>query len=417
LTNQNASLTDIARSTDDISARRLYRTLTDGAVYFHLLDHDGNTSEALINGTSDAALELLPALSDTLTSPPGTIPSIRFKWIVEWKSRLWAIADDPTLLDTVFVTETNKVYAWPNSIVAYPTGQDEFGIVGLVPRRNQLGIIKRNGLWQINASSSGTGLTLSNISVQQITFGKAGCISADTIVVVNDRAFWLGNDGVYEWTDNGVRNITDEKVAPWFKSDTYFNRSKFPDAFAKYNEQRNQYELHLAAAGSSDIDRWVALNITNGQWYGPHKTGLFTPTHAAHLVDSNGLPIALVGSSAGVIYTANATTFRDGAATAIDMDVFTPFYHGNAPDIVHYWDEVSALSKIEAAGTLSITPYVGRLDASAGTAISHDLTKGRERLRRLGVGPMLRFRLRHNTVNQSATIYGFEVPFHEVGRR
>jgi len=256
LANQNASLTDIARSTDSISARRIYRTLTGGAVYFHLLDHEGNTSEALINNLSDASLELLPALSDTLTSPPGTIAGIRFKYIVEWKSRLWAISDEPNLLDTIFVTETNKVYAWPNTLTAYPTGQDEVGCVALAPRRNQLGILKRNGLWQINASSTSTGVSLANTSIQQITYGKAGCVAPETVVVVNDKAYWLGNDGVYEWTDNGVQNVSEDLVAPWFKTDTYFNRSQFPNAFAKYNELRNQYELHLAAVGSSSIDRW-----------------------------------------------------------------------------------------------------------------------------------------------------------------
>src|SRR3990167_75897 len=417
LANQNASLTDIARSTDSISARRIYRTLTGGAVYFHLLDHEGNTSEALINNLSDASLELLPALSDTLTSPPGTIAGIRFKYIVEWKSRLWAISDEPNLLDTIFVTETNKVYAWPNTLTAYPTGQDEVGCVALAPRRNQLGILKRNGLWQINASSTSTGVSLANTSIQQITYGKAGCVAPETVVVVNDKAYWLGNDGGYEWTDNGVQNVSEDLVAPWFKTDTYFNRSQFPNAFAKYNELRNQYELHLAAVGSSSIDRWVALNLNNMKWYGPNKTDLFTPTSVEHFTDVNNLPQAFVGASSGVIYTANSTTFLDGDSTAVDLDCYTPFFHADAPDVVHYWDRFSALSKVELAGTLTITPYLGRLDATAGTAISHTLTTGRELLRRIGVGPMFRFRLRHNTANQGVTLYGFEIPFHEVGRR
>lgn len=417
LTNQNASLTDLARSLDTITARRLYRTTAGGSLYFRVLDHDGNVSEALVNGTADATLSLLPALSNTLTTPPGTLPGIRFKNIVEWKSRLWAIADDPGLVDTVFASETNKIYAWPNSLIAYPTGWDKQGIIGFAPRRNQLGLLKRNGLWAVSGSSSGTGISFSNISVSQIASGKAGSLAPDTIVVINDRAYWLGNDGVYEWSDEGVINITNETVAPWFKTDTYFNRSRFPSAFAKYNELRNSYDLHLAAVGSSVEDRWVSVRLETKKWYGPHLTAEFTPSHAAHLVDENGLPVMLMGGTNGVIYTGNSANYRDGASTPIDMDVFPPFHFGNAPDIDHYWGQLSMLSKVEVGGTLTITPTVGRLNTAAGTAFTHDLTTGRERLRRLGTGAGLRIRLRQATVNQGCVIYGYEIPYHELGRR
>jgi transposase len=227
----------------------------------------------------------------------------------------------------------------------------------------------------------------------------------------------LANDGVYEWSDETVQNISNDTVAPWFKSDTYFNRSRFPNAFAKYNAVSNVYELHLATLGSSTEDKWVQFNLNNRKWYGPNKTDLFTPSHAANMTDANGLPAVLVGATSGIIYMGNSSSYRDGAATAIDYDVFTPFYSVDAPDVEHAWLELSTLSKIESAGTLTVTPYVGRLNASAGAAISVDLTKGRQRLRRLGVGPMVRLRLQQATANQAVTAYGVELPFFEVGRR
>ena len=416
LANQNASLSDIPISLDTISARRIYRTAAGGTAYFHLVDLDGNTNTTLQDNTTDATLALLPAQPSILTAPPGTLPGIRMKQIIEWKSRLWGIADDPALVDTVFFTETNKVYAWPNTAIAYPTGMDSAGIVAFAKRKNQLGLLKRNGLWQISGSSATTGISSDNLSISQIAFEKAGCSAPDSVVTINDRVYYLGKDGVYEWGER-VDNISNDRVDKWFQSDTYFNRSRFGNAFAKYDEINHAYELHLANAGDSTENRWVTYYIDAKVWTGPHKTDLFTPTHACHGVDENMLPIALVGASNGVIYQANASTYRDGAATAIDMDCYTPFFSANAPDIHHVWLQPSILTKIEAAGTLSLTPYVGRLDASAGTAISHDLTLGRERLTRLGTGPMFRFRIRQNTVNQSATIYGVEVPFLERGRR
>lgn len=417
LANNNASLTDIPTSLDTISARRIYRTVSGGTAYFQLMDLEGNTNTALIENVTDATLSLLPAQPSILTMAPGSLPGIRFKNIVEWKSRFWAIADDPSQVDTVYFSETNKVYAWPNTVIAHPTGTDKDGVVAFAPRRNALGILKRNGLWQIAGTSSSTGIAAANVTIGQVTVNKAGCVAPDSVIVINDKAYWLANDGVYEWSDETVQNISNDTVAPWFKSDTYFNRSRFPNAFAKYNAVSNVYELHLATLGSSTEDKWVQFNLNNRKWYGPNKTDLFTPSHAANMTDANGLPAVLVGATSGIIYMGNSSSYRDGAATAIDYDVFTPFYSVDAPDVEHAWLELSTLSKIESAGTLTVTPYVGRLNASAGAAISVDLTKGRQRLRRLGVGPMVRLRLQQATANQAVTAYGVELPFFEVGRR
>lgn len=419
--NQGLSITRIAQSTDDITARRLYRTAAGGTSYYQLMDVDGNTATSLINNTADASLSLLPTLSSTLTAPAGTVSGVRMKMITEWKSRLWGVADDITLLDTVFVSETNKVYAWPNSVVAYPTGQDAQGIVGFVARKNQLGILKRSGLWAIIGASGSTGIALGNMQVQQVTKDDvAGSGSPDTILVVNDAAYWLGNDGVYEWTDQGLKNISDEQVAPWFKTDTYFNRSQFPNAFARYNASRNQVEFHLAAAGSSNIDRWVSFNLKTRTWFGPHQTAALTPTHAAHLRDDNGLPVTLVGGSDGVVYVGNQATYRDGAASIIDFDCYGPFHHAGMPDVQKYWGETSVLSKVQSGGTLSLTPYLGVSVQSlvAQTAMSHDMTTGRELLSRIGDGAVMQMRVRQNTLNQGVALYGYEVnPVFANGRR
>jgi hypothetical protein len=375
LANTDASLTDIAPSLDSVSARRIYRTLAGGTEYFHIADVDGNVGEAFLDNVPDATVELLPALSDTLITPPGTLPGSRFKLVTEWKSRLWGVSDDPSLIDTVYATETNKVYAWPNQAIVFPVGEDKQGINGFAVRKNQLGLLKRTGLWIISGSAGSSGISVANIAVQQVAPKKAGSLSPDTIVTINDVVYYLGRDGVYEWRgDNVVESITDSSVAPWFKTDDYFQRSRFPNAFARYNEERNSYDLHLAAVGSSVEDRWVSFSLTTRKWYGPHKTAAFTPTHAAEIVDDNGLPVSVVGGSDGVIYKANQTTFHDGTSSAIALDVIDGWRHGDAPDIEHHWGQLSVQTKIESGGTLTITPKVGGLNATAQAAISHDLT-------------------------------------------
>jgi hypothetical protein len=422
-TNNDFALTIIPKSSESfVTGRRVYRTLTGGAssVMFHLFDIDDNTTLSINDNAPDATLTLLPSLASTLVSPPGTMAGLRFKNIVQWKSRFFAVADDPSLVDTVYASETNKVYAWPNTLVAYPTGQTEKGVIAFAPRRNSLGFLKANGVWTLNASSSSTGIAISNSTLNQIDGSdKQGCVAEDSVIVVGGNAYWLGRNAFYEWSDNGIVDVSSAQVKPWFNSSAYFNRSRFQYAFSRYNEVTNSIELHLAATGASTEERWVSFNLNNRKWYGPHKTGALTPTHGFHLVDANGLPMTIVGGSDGVLYTGNSSNQRDGAATAIDMDCYGPWHHGGDPDKHHTWLQLSLLSKVESAGTAEVTPYLGVApgNASAQTAMTATLTLGRELLNRIGFGAVCRLRIRKNTVNQSMTLYGYELPWFTNGRR
>lgn len=413
ISNQDLAVTNIAKSQDTVSGTRLYRNASLGTQFYQWIDLEGNMQTAINNNLADAALALLPIQPTVLQAPPGTLPGTHMKTITAWKNRLWGVSDEASSVDTVYYTEDGLVYAWGFNLTAYPKGQDAQGIVAFAPRRDQLGILKRNGLWQITGSSN------LNFSIVQIAFDKGGCVSQDSVISINDHVYWLGKDGVYEWGPNGVECVSDDSVQPWFTTDSYFNRTRFPNTFGRYNEITNSYELHMAAAGSSSEDRWVSFNLDNRKWYGPHRTGAFTPTHAGYGKDANGLPICLVGGSDGVLYTANGSTKTDGTSTAIDYDVYGPFHHGDAPDVEHFWGEMSILSKVQTAGTLTITPTLGRLNAVAGAQepIYHDMTKGRQLLRRLGDGPMVRLRFRENTAGQDVSLFGYTLPFFENGRR
>lgn len=414
LSNQQLAITSIPTSTEaSVNARRIYRTLSGGSILYFLADIDNNTTTTYTDNTADATLSILPTTDHETSGPPGalTTDAYTLRLVVSWKNRLWGCSNETAALDDILFTEDGTVYKWTGSITAYPKGQELNGVIALAPRRDQLGVLKRGGLWQITGDSE------ANFRIVQLAYGKGGCVSRRTVVTVNDTVYWLGPDGVYEWGSSGVRSITDDSVQPWFLTSTYFNRDQFQNAFAKYNPLRNQYELHLAPTGASTFTQWIAYNLTNKAWYGPHLTTETDYTCAASTETAEGIPKTLVAGSNGTFYTYSPTTYHDGTTTAISVDVETPFFSGNAPDIEHYWGELSMLTKVEAAGTLTITPTVGRLDASAGTAISHTLTTGREVLRRLGIGALMKLRFQHSTVDRSVTIYGVEVPFHEVGKR
>lgn len=395
-------------ATSGVNARRIYRTTDSGADYYLVTTIADNTTTTYTDNSADYDLGLLPVVAD-LGLPPGYDGSDRMKVLAAWKDRLWgAGVSEP---DKLRWSGPNKVYAWnpANFFNIKPVGYDTEGITAFAARREELGVFKRY------AFSKLLGVDETDFRIVPMA-ENVGCVATDSMVVIRDVAHWLGAEGVYTWGPDGIRNISREKVHPWFTTDTYFNRSQFPNAVANWNPTYDTYELQLSAAGSTNLDRWVSYDLRRGVWLGPHKTAAFTPTFKGLMEDANSLLIPIVGGSNGHLYKQNQSTFTDDGS-AIDFDVETKFHSGNAPDIDHLWLELALISKVEAGGTLTITPKVGGLDASAGTTISHNLTLGRQRLPRLGAGRYAQLRFRQNDNNQGVELYGYEIPFHELGRR
>lgn len=390
-------------STEDISGSGIYRTTTGGVVYFPWVDSEGNVSTTVMDDVSDAGLSL--AAAPLLGTPPADLELIN-----EFKERLWGKSS--TNPDYLRFTEATKMYAWPstNTLLIPRLGGDLRGITGIIPRREALIVGRQDRLFQV------TGDSTLNFRVIKLKEGL-GIESADSIVVFNDAAFWLSNQGVATMTEGGgVKVVSDDKVASWFTTDTYFNRSRFQYAVGRIDQDRGKYQLLLSAAGSTNLDRWVEYDIDNGTWWGPHKTDDFTPTWITTLLDANGDVVPAHASSTGFFYK-DQPTRTDGTGTGIALDVDGKFHDMGTPDIEKVFLQLSLISKIQAAGTLTVTPYVGGLDAAAGMAISANMTLGRERLRRLANGRFVKLNFQHSTAGQDVELYGYELPFFERGRR
>lgn len=400
-------------SPDSITARGLYRTVTGGsAIVFPWADLSGNTLTSYADDIADAKLSLVPA-PDELGNPPGSQVGSRMTLITEWKGFLWGTGDqDP---DTLRRSASGLIYAWPPSgtFEVQPVRADQYGITGLIRRRDELGICKRDIVWKMVGSDEDT---FELIKVRD-SAGR-GCYAPDSVVVIDDIGYYLGGDGVYTWGAGGIQSISDDKVRNWFSSDTYFNRSQYPNAFAKYNSKFHGYELHLAAAGSSSIDRWVFYDIARKTWWGPHKTDAFTPTAGSQIIDTNGVVIPVMGSSAGHIWQQNQAGFIEGSDD-IALDLISAFHNEATPDVEKFWGPLSLISKIESAnGNLSIAVKTGGLDGAVTATLTPNLRLGRERFRILGTGRMINLQLTETTASQGCEIYGIEVePIHELGRR
>jgi hypothetical protein len=406
LASQLLVASNIPTAIQTISERGVYRTTTGpGSTYFPWIMVPGNTIVQIQDDLSDAGLSLVAAPTD-LGTPP------RFEMVVEWKDRLWGKSFDAP--DTLYQGANRKAYAFPigRTISIPPTNFDARGITGFLKRKDELGVGKAGSFHKIQGTSE------TNF-IRKTETNRIGIWAADSCVTIDDVGYFLGNPfGVYTWGPDGITNISDAQVADWFKkrNNSYFNTSRFDQAVGFYSPEYHAYVLMLSASGSNNLDRWVMFDLASKTWWGPHKTGEFTPTGGLAVRDANDVEISLMLGSDGKLYQQQDTK-TDGSATAIDFDATTNPMSGNTPTIPKVWLQPEIASKIQGSGTLTITPTVGKLDASAGSAISHDMTKGHERLPRLGPGELVKLRLRSNTAGQDVLVFGLELPFFELGRR
>ena len=410
LSAQRGSLSDIPVSTaTGVTSRRLYRTTTGGATYFFLATIADNTTTTYTDNTADAGLDITSVATD-LGNPAGTTTADYITEIVAWKDRLWAVWS--TGLDLVYYSGINRFFAWSasNFLPINPKGQGIGGVTAFLPRRDELGVAKQRGLWKIVGTGS------ASYAVIQVING-VGVFAPRSVVVIRDVAYFLAEDGVYAWGAEGLRKLDSARVNAWLTTDTYFNRSLLSSAFGVWNQQEDSYELYLADASSGVIDRWISYDLQRDLWLGPHKTDAFTPSVAQNLEDIYGRTMQVRAGTDGFLYRCCDMEYLDGA-TAIDFSITTAPLNGGVPQVEKYYGELTVLTQPQAAGTLTITPYVGGLTATAQASISHDLTRDRQKHRRLGQGRQAWLTFRQNTASQGGEVQGFEIaPVSIVGTR
>lgn len=405
-----ASSLDISQ--DQINLRKIYRTTTDGAVYFEWVDLDGNILTTIQDDLSDAGLALVDA--PVLGNPP------RLVTIAAFRGRLFGSGDVD--IDHLRYTETGVQYAWPaDNLLEIPgVGADEFGIVALLPRKEALGVGRRNILSQI----TGTGREDANGEVDLdvvIVSTELGLESQESMKVFRDTAYFLWKDGVYTWGSEGLRCISDGQdgkgnVRSWFATNDYFNRDRFPYAFAEIDPNRPCYRLFLATAGQDTIDSWVEFDIKNRTWWGPHLTTLFAPLSAFNRTNASNRVLPVVGGAVAVY--GDQETRTDGASTPITFRTLGKRHDAGQPDLTKYFGEISVMQKAQAGGTLTVKSRTGELNATVALTQAADMLLNRNRLGRLGVGRHSQVEFLNAEVGRDVEIYGYEIePTNIIGRR
>lgn len=406
---QYLQASNVVASTDaNVGARRLYRTTDNGGTFFEWIDLTGNSATVIIDDTPDAGLGVIGA------DPRGSAPDLTL--VAEWYGRVWGVSR--TDYDNLRYTEAGAMYAWfaDNSIPISHVGDDRFGITALAPRRDALGVGRRNQITQITSSDGVTFLPA-------VVTENCGIISQESVVVYRDAVFFLWLDGVYRWDADGVVCISDQgNVRSWFATDTTFNRGMFSLAFASFDPVSIRYRLFLCSAGNVVPDRWVEFDMRTGKWYGPHTTAAFTPRCAFLLRGVNDQPYATVGSYDGYL-SLDTETRTDWGNVPIAEDVTTKQFTGGDPNRdtvfgqLYLFGEPQPTSKVTPP-ILNVAASVGELDAPVQTVnMTSDLTQGRYDLFRIGEGKHATLRLTNNQVGVNPVVYGFTIPTADVGTR
>lgn len=387
-----------------VNVSRLYRTTTGpGSEYFFwksvpnsLTSYSGDESDALIGIVSAPLLGAAPA---------------GLCLICEWGGRLFGVdRNDP---DNVRYTESGTMYQWYalNTIPIAPIG-DGTGITGFIPRRNSLGVGRKNAFTIVNGTSR-TNFTATRQGLE------IGLVSQESVVVYKDTAFFLWRDGVYTWDNDGFKCISDGRTRSWFTSDQYFNRAMFWRAVGAFDPVGTMYRLYLASPGSAVLDRWIEYDLTNGTWWGPHKTDAFTITSAFAVYGANQQPYTVIGSQEGFL-SLDQEPRNDWELTPINMQATTKVHDMLTPDQHKHWGELEVYGEKQSAGTMDVTASLGHDPDSlvATPAMEMDLTNGRQRLGRVGAGEQMQLEFANSELNVDVTIRGYDIdPVHATGRR
>lgn len=403
ITNQDLKASNIDVSPESsVNGRRLYRTTSGGAVYFQWIDLDGNIATSIQDDLPDAALSLVQA------PPLGSPPDLTL--IAEFRDRLWGV--DRNDIDDLRYTEVGFSYAWPaDNVFPIPSvGSDQLGIKSLIPRREALGIGRQNQILQVIGSDD------TNFQIIKLS-QNCGVISNESVAVYRDVAYFLWEDGVYSWSDEGINCLSDGKVRSWFAGDSEFNRARFQFAFGMVDPIRNKYRLYLNEAESDSIINWIEYDLKDKTWWGPHLTSAFTPTSSFVLLDGSLVPQPTVGGEDANLYREQILK-TDGFNSPIALDVVSKRYAMGIPDIDKYWGEVSVIGKAQTAGTMDIGLAVGEINAVTNSTEEWDMTIPRQRLARVGTGKHLQLEFTNEEVAQDVELYDVEVnPVSVIGRR
>lgn len=289
------------------------------------------------------------------------------KYFTEFNRKL-VYAGNDTYKNDVFFSEQDMPDAFndgngPDRVVLYASGDGE--ITGLATGLYNNSVLDPY-LVVFKRRSTEVYSEIGGESKSSVISRSVGCVSAETIQVINGNIFFLSDQG-FRVIENG-RLVTDEIGRPATLGvgdiDDVFtqrgfsyecNRSQMHNAFSVYYSTLDQYITWIPEGGSTEMVKSHAFEIKNGG-FKPYQ--FLTPSTAACSgIDGDGNEVVFMADAEGAIYSHSTLEERsddDSTGTPQNIDAFAilAWFDGDDMDATYNFREL-ILRRIAGKGTLT----------------------------------------------------------------
>ncbi len=375
LTNQSLSVTWVASSDSQVTHVRIYRTTSNGSVYYHDQDVAIGTVTKDTN-TADSAL------GSTVTEDNDVPP-------------LGSVVLGPAYGGTCFILKDNLLYYskpkqpeyWP-SLYFIEVSTRQFPLQTGVFHNGQLYCLSKRDIFHIQGTGHGT---FNPIPMRSVT-GAQGIFGA--VSVYGKGIFHTGSDGIYLFAGED-RKITEENFEPLFRGETVNGMPGVSDMTTAFlHSKGNKLYFGYTSSGYTYPTNILVFNMDTGRvGYYEYNDGSVVSIRCITTDDTNNR--LLVGDTGGFVRVIESPAVSTDSSTAISWDIQSKEYtlptRSHFPRWVKY--DVDAASASSCTGGLYLDGVLHQSHTlTADRDISRRLVKtgngGRVSLRLNGSGPV-----------------------------
>jgi len=334
LADESLSVTWTASSDTQVTHVRLYRTLSDGVIYFHDQDVaigtttlDGNTADSALGGQVETDHNR-PPLGSYVAGPAydGTC------FIILDNNLYYCKPKQPEYWPALYFIEVST-RQFPGQIVIFNNGQPYF--------------LTKREIYYIQGTGHGTFFPLP----MRAKTGAQGIFGA--VSVHGHGIYHTGSDGIYLFS-NADRKITEKQFEPLFRGETV---NGMPGVSTMDNAWLHQYKNYLyigyTSSGYSHPTNVLVMNLeTNRVSYYIYNDGSDVEIRCIETDDTNKRLI--IGDNTGFVRQIENTSVYEDSGTAIAFEAqskdFTLQTRAHFPRLVKY--DVDASSSTSCNGEL-----------------------------------------------------------------
>lgn len=191
------NLTALPVSTDpQVTARRIYMSLVDGAVLFGNLD--------VANNTATTATILVNSNGALLEYDHDDAPNVQY--LRNWSNRLVG-AGDPNNQNILYLSKEFDVWHWPQGVGSATDYRIQIGngdaITGIKDFQDVLIVTTEAEVWVLSGAPEDGSLTLTKVKADE----RSGCASNWTMEVIEGFCWYVGRNSVYRTNGYEIQDV------------------------------------------------------------------------------------------------------------------------------------------------------------------------------------------------------------------